>query len=294
MRLPMPRTIEEGFNDFLIKLKASTPESQAAASHRASIESCLRANFGLLRFTRIGSFGNGTSISGYSDVDYLAAIPRQQLTESSAYSLGKVRGALDFRFPHTGVHINTPAVVAPFGSRRAETTEVVPADFLGVESGYKVYEIADGERGWMRVSPDAHNAYVAKVDAMHNGRVKPLIRFVKAWKFLRSVPISSFYVEMRVARYAETERSIIFDIDMKRVLAELCGHELAMMRDPMGFSGYIAACKTEAMRQDALSKLNTAAVRADKAVAARLNGHVDDAFEWWRLLYGSNFPTYYY
>ena len=62
----------------------------------------------------------------------------------------------------------------------------------------------------------------------------------------------------------------------------------------MGFSGYIAACKTEAMRQDALSKLNTAAVRADKAVAAGLNGHVDDAFEWWRLLYGSNFPTYYY
>lgn len=141
----MPRTVEEGFNDFLLKLKASAPESAASASHRASVEACLRANFGLLRFTRIGSFGNGTSISGFSDVDYLAALPRAQLTDSSTYSLAKIRNVLDKRFPLSSVRVNTPAIGIYFGNTSSETIEVVPANYLGEERGFKVYQIANGE-----------------------------------------------------------------------------------------------------------------------------------------------------
>lgn len=290
----MPRSISEGFDDFLFKLKASSPESEAARRHRASIEACLRGNFGLNRFVRIGSFGNSTSISGFSDVDYLAGIPTTQLTRSSAYSLVKVRDALDTRFPLTGVRVNTPAVAVPFGTRRSETTEVVPADLVGEAYGFKVYEIADGEGGWMRVSPDAHNAYVAAVDERHGGRAKALIRYIKAWKYLRGVPISSFYLEMRVAKYADGEKVIIPDIDVARVLRELWDHQLARMQDPMGFSGYIQACKTEALRADALSKLERAVGRAAKARQCVVNQDIASAFDWWRLLYDDQFPSYYY
>ena len=90
----MPRTVDEGFRDFLPKLTPSGTESDAAKSHRASIELRLKRDFGLRRFVRIGSFGNGTSISGYSDVDYLASLGRDTLTDNSTYSLGKVRDAL--------------------------------------------------------------------------------------------------------------------------------------------------------------------------------------------------------
>lgn len=290
----MPRSIEEAFEDFLAKLKATAPESDAAKRHRASIEACLMSNFGLKRFVRIGSFGNGTSISGYSDVDYLASIPTSQLSESSSYSLTKVRDALDARFPRTGVRVNTPAVAVPLGTYRSETTEVVPADYINEVDGFKIYEIADGSGGWMRISPDSHNDYVARVDARHAGRVKPLIRFVKAWKYLRNVPISSFYLEMRVAKYAEGETSIVYDIDVKRVLRSLWDHQLAMLQDPTGFSGYISACKTEVQRQDALSKLSTAVVRAEKARDAANEAKIAEAFEWWRLVYDDAFPTYYY
>jgi hypothetical protein len=290
----MPRSINQGFEDFLIKLKATASESDAVKQHRASIEACLKNNFGLKRFVRIGSFGNGTSVSGYSDIDYLASIPTDQLSQSSTYSLTKVRIALDARFPATGVRVNCPAVAVPFGKYRSEDTEVVPADYVHELNGFKVYEIADGDGGWMRISPDAHNAYVARVDAALSGRVKPLIRFVKAWKFIRNVPISSFYLEMRVAKYAEVESSIVYDIDIKRVLRNLWDHQLAKMQDPTGFAGYISACKTEAQEKDALSKLSTATARAEKAVAASSNGDISAAFDWWRLVYGDKFPTYYY
>lgn len=196
----MPRTIEEGFRDFHTKLTPSTTESDAAKKHRASIEACLQNNFGLNRFVRIGSFGNGTSISGYSDVDYLACLPRDQLTRVSTSSLTKVRNALDTRFPYTGVHVSCPAVVVPFGNTKAETTEVVPADYLRESKGYKIYDIADCAGGWMNASPDAHNDYVRYIDDKLRGKVKPLIRFIKAWKYFRDVPISSFYLELRVAK----------------------------------------------------------------------------------------------
>lgn len=289
----MPRDIKQGFDEFHDKIKTSVTETAAAKSHRSSIEACLKSNFGLNRFIRIGSFGNGTNISGYSDVDYLACLPTSALTKTSTASLVKVGNALYARFPNTGVRISTPAVVCPFGKYKSEDTEVVVADYIREEDGFKIYEIADGNDGWMEVSPDAHNYYVAAVDKKHGGRVKLLVRFIKAWKYFRDVPIKSFYLEMRVAKYADSESSIVYEIDVKRILAMLRDNELAVMQDPMGVAGYIYPCKTEAFKQDALSKLKTAATRAEKAREAEANGDTKTAFDWWRLLYNDKFPTYY-
>lgn len=175
----------------------------------------------------------------------------------------------------------------------SEDTEVVVADYRREESGFKVYEIADGNNSWMEVSPDAHNYYVSTVDKKHGGKVKPLIRFIKAWKYYRDVPIKSFYLEMRVAKYADAESSIVYDIDVKNILAMLRDNELAAMQDPMGVAGYIYPCKTEALKQDALPKLKTAATRAEKARESEVNKDTKTAFDWWRLLYNDNFPTHY-
>lgn len=291
----MPRTIEEGFRDFLTKLTPSTVESDAAKSHRNSIKTRLELDFDyLIRFTRIGSFGNGTSISGYSDIDYLACLPNKHLTNNSTYSLQKVRDSLDARFPYTGVHISSPAVVCPFGNSPSETTEVVPADQVADINGYSTYDIADGNGSWMKVSPDAHNEYVRSVDNKLNNKVKPLIRYIKAWKFFRQVPISSFYLELRVAKYASTESAIVYDIDVKQFLVQLRATGLADMQDPMGVSGYISACKTQNQKDEALSKLDTAATRAEKAREETTKGNITTAFDYWRLLFNDEFPTYYY
>ena len=290
----MPRTIDEGFGDFLRKLTPTGGETEAAKNHRKSIEQCIKANFGLRRFWRTGSFGNGTSISGYSDVDYMASIPRSKLKSDSAKSLSELRGALATRFPNTGVRTSCPAVVVPFGTTRSETTEVTPADYLRRVDGFDVYDIPDCDGGWMNASPDAHNAYVRRVDQSLSQKVKPLVRFIKAWKYFRNVPISSFYLELRVAKYASGEKYIAYSIDVKNVLAELDRLGLAKIQDPMSVSGYIAPCRSEADLADAKTKLATAKGRAIKARDAEVSGDVKGAFEWWRKLFGDSFPAYYY
>jgi len=291
----MPRSTDEGFKEFLRTLTPSETESEAAKSHRASIKSCLDSEYTVYRFLRIGSFGNGTSVSGYSDVDYLAEVAAGNLTFDSNYCLSKLRGILDARFPRTGVAVRTPAVLVPFGTGGKDATEIVLAyETNESKDGHPVYAIADGSGRWMRTAPDVHKAYVAKQDRRLSDKVRPLVRLIKAWKFARQVPISSFYLEMRVAEYSTGEPFILYYHDVKRFLCWLDGLGLADLQDPCGISGNIPACKTEAQKLDALSKLSTAATRATKALDSASADNIADAFDWWRLLYNNWFPTYYY
>ena len=289
----MPRTVDQAFRDFHTRLTPTGGETAAASAHRSSIQQCIRANFGLDRFWRTGSFGNGTSISGYSDVDYMADIPSSALKRDSASSLANLRLALNTKFPRTGVRTSCPAVVVPFGSDARETTEVTPAFYVEQTRGHKVYGIPDCSGSWMKASPDAHNQYVRSVDNKLSNKVKPLVRFLKAWKYFRNVPISSFYLELRVAKYASGETTILYSLDVKQVLAHLHDVGLARMQDPMGISGYISPCRSSATFADAKSKLKTALTQATNARAAEQKNRNRDAIGWWRRLFGDRFPPYY-
>ena len=144
----------------------------------------------------------------------------------------------------------------------------------------------------MRTSPDANNKYVATINAELGQKVKPLIRFIKTWKYYKTVPLYSFYLEMQVARYASKENSILYSIDVKNIFKLLRDNELAAMQDPVGISGYIYPAFSEAMKTDALSKINTALTRAEKAREAEDAGRIKDAFYWWDLVFDGYFPAY--
>lgn len=288
----MAKTISEAFDIFHQRLTPNTTEENATASHRESIENCLKPNHKMTHFFKTGSNGNGTSISGYSDTDYFAVLPTEQFTTDSYYSLTKVKETLDTRFPRTGVRISSPAVVIPFGQSRWEDIEVTPADYVETANGYDIYEIADGNRGWMKASPDAHNAYVRAVNTKLSNKVKPLIRFMKAWKYYRNVPINSFFLELRTTKFASDESSIIYSIDIKNLLKNMLNSELASIQDPTGVSGLIAPCKTDAYKQDALTKLETAYNRAVKANELEQAGKIQDAFAMWDTFFNGKFPAY--
>ncbi len=290
----MPRTIEEGFRDFHDKLKIVKTESEAVTKHRASIKACMESNFGMNRFFKTGSIGNGTNVNGFSDTDYFAGIPRENLKENSASTLRIIKEALQTRFPNTNIYVDSPAVVVDFGDVASETTEIIPADYLKTENDVNIYDIPDSSGAWMKSSPKANNDYVTKINSDLSLKVKPLIRFIKAWKFYNNVPISSFYLEMRVAKYASQEKSIVYSIDIKSILAHLINIDLSQMTNPTGVGGYIQACKSEADKQDAISKLKTAYTRAEKARDAESAEKISDAFYWWNLLFNDKFPSYYY
>ena len=291
----MTGEVEAAFWRFLENLRASRTETSAAAGHRASIKARLENDFEMTSFFRTGSFGNGTNISGHSDVDYFAVIPARNLNQDSSITLGDIAVALRDRFPLTNVRVSSPGISLPFGIDGANAVEVVPVQYTGKTLlKFDQYDMPNGVGGWMFSAPASHNAYVANIDARLSNRVKPLIRFVKAWKFFRNAPIKSFYIELFVANYADTQQSILFDIDIKNALGRMLTSRLAPLPDPRfpddGRS--IPACNTELQRLDALSKLERAYGWADEAVSANLSSRVRYAFDRWGLVFDSKFPAY--
>ncbi|SER90649.1 nucleotidyltransferase domain-containing protein [Pedobacter rhizosphaerae] len=291
----MARSLEEGFETFIGWLSPLLSEHQKATAHRESVKRCMENNFGCSSLIETGSFGNGTGVRHYSDTDYFARCPSDRLWADSAYTLRKVKEALQYTFSSTSnIMVKTPAVQIPFGLYKSETMEVTPAYYGGQVStpfGDKYYyKIPDYTGGWMDSSPGAHIAYVNRENDRLSGKLKPLIQMIKAWKFYNAVPITSFYLELRVTKYAENEKVIVYDIDIKNIMKMLNDNQLAGLRDPMGISGNVPACKTLAKRLEALSKLNTAATRAIKAVENR-EKNITDAFYWWNLFFNGHFPS---
>ncbi len=123
----MARTISQAFDEFLARLTPTDTEIAEAASHRASIEACLKGNFNLNAFFRSGSFGNGTSIRSHSDLDYFAELSSTDIPQNSTSLLTKVKAALAAEFRSTDVCIRSPAVCLPFTSG---VVEVTPAGYV--------------------------------------------------------------------------------------------------------------------------------------------------------------------
>lgn len=290
----MPTTVTAAFNTLVGNLTRSPGETSSMASHRESVGKKLKISFGVSNFFGTGSNSNGTSVRYWSDVDYFASIPAAAQQKDSAYVLTKVRDALKDRFPNTTIRVSTPAVVCEFGTDGAEKLEVVPAYYIGRDSTdkYNIYKIPQLGGGWVKSGPSVHNQYVTDVNTAHNGKAKQLIRLIKAIKYYNNIPVTSFYLELRVAKWASGETHIDYKYDVRDVLKQLVDCELTQMVDPKGISGYVQAAHTENYRQDALSKFTTALGRARKAMAAESDGDIKEAFEWWDKVFNGRFPAY--
>jgi hypothetical protein len=284
----------EGFRIFLDWCTPTAAERSITASHRESVFDKLAARFDLHRMYESGSFKHGTGLHRHSDVDYIVSL-KSDRPATSATILSSVRSTLMERFPTTAIKVSRPAVVVEFGAG-SERVEVIPAypesKANGAEMRYRIPGMGGNE--WMWSTPEAHSAYVNDVNGRAGvvGGAKKLARLAKAWKYYRSVPISSFYLEMRAAEYMAGESSISWPADVYRFLSGLHASGLAGMNDPTGSSGRFSACSTEANRVDALSKLERAVTRARNAYNYKESSRIQQAFEQWDLLWNGRFPSY--
>ncbi len=279
-----------------MRLAPLASEHKKSVSHKKSVNSCLKNNFDCTHFFETGSFGNKTGVKHYSDTDYFAVCRSLYLGKNSAKALKEVKEALQYTFKKTApkIKVNSPSVTIPFGKYASENLEITPC-FLNMvidtpAGGKRSYGIPDGTGGWMLSSPGAHNAYVTYHNDRLQHRLKPLIALIKAWKFFRKVPISSFYLEVRITKLLEEKKKIDYTVDLYGTIKKLYNIELADIRDPMGVSGIIQSCKTDIKKESALSKLKTAYLRAEKACQVK-DKDINECFDWWKKLYGKEFPS---
>lgn len=286
----MPLSVHQGFETFLSRLVPLASERAAASSHRASVEASLRNRLEVRLFRETGSFNHGTGVRARCDVDLLVSLANQPSSTDTA--LRWVRDALSASFPSTRVGVRRPAVVVEFNSGK-ETWEIIPGFRKGGTETRPIYEIPDVTTAWLDSAPTAHLAYVNEVNKNQKtaGGTKKLARLAKAWKYSNSVPVSSFYLEMRAAKYMSGEASYSAIWDVCRYFEWLRDIGLAAMNDPLGLTSRFYACSSTPKAEESISKVKTAASRARKALDAHNAEDPATAFAYLDLLFGGNFPA---
>jgi hypothetical protein len=278
----MTQTASQYLAEVTSKYTPSTTMFDGAKSHRASIESRLDDFLGLNEMFETGSLRHGTGVQWFSDADYMASLKGIQ-PGSEVTTLNKVKETLQARFPTTEIVVRRPAVVCKFGDGTVEVTPAYPAyKQSGSQDGYW---IPDPRGGWMQTHPKDHNAYVNMANQKHGGAAKKLARQAKIWKYKRSVPISSCYLEMRAAKYADSQTAWLPVWDLHDFLKDLLDKNLAAMNDPTGLGSRFGATSSDSNHADAISKLTTAVLRAARAKAFERDDKHVSAIEQLKLLF---------
>jgi|SRR4051812_22134280 hypothetical protein len=280
----MPRVTQTTLaylNDLLSYYTPSSTYFDKARVHRYGIEARLDDSLGIREMFETGSLKHGTGVWFYSDADYMASLKGFRPTSTTA--LNNVRDALKDRYPNTNIRVACPAVVCEF-AQGTETVEVVPAFEYSNGDGYVIPD-PKSSSDWMRTHPKDHNAYVNDINKRYSGAAKKLARLGKTWKYKRNVPISSCYLEMRAAKYADDQAFWDLPQDLYYYLKRLQNLELAAMNDPTGLGSRFTAYSSESKRIDAMSKLDTAVGRALKAKDFYMAGEHEKAIEQWKLVF---------
>lgn len=193
-----------------------------------------------------GSMNHGTGIWLYSDVDYMVRFWDQRPTPDTA--LARLKTSMTALYPTTTIRVSRPAVKVKFST--TVHMELTPAYAVSGD-GDDVFWIPDptDSTSWMKSAPQRHLAYVNAAKRKH-ANAKEIIRLAKIWKASKNVPISSFYVEMRVAKMLTAREAPLSTIDGLESFFELLyENKLASLQDPTRFGGLIAATSTATYRQ---------------------------------------------
>ncbi|HDQ72470.1 MAG TPA: hypothetical protein ENN19_10280 [Chloroflexi bacterium] len=289
----MVKTLEDGFQRFLERITPDVGTVRLDWDYQAKIEDCLDRYFGLYAFFLGGSYFYGTSIRGYSNVDFLASLGEGRLPDDSISCLTLVKQTLDEQLPGVQAEVQAFAVSILAGEDTRRRVRIVPAKLTGQTSlGHRVYTVPDGTGGWMTSSPDARRAIIETVDGDLEGKLAPLIRLVKAWKYFRRVPISSFYLELRCTQYAAHERMLVYSVDFGRVLQEIWDDQFGEIKDMRGIAGTVASRLARADKKVAVSRLRTALYHVSRAQDATSAGDMEETFLYWNRVFKGRFPSY--
>ncbi|MDV7091011.1 nucleotidyltransferase [Rhodococcus opacus] len=283
-------SISAGIDDFLQERKPQKWHRDEVSRYRECILGVLESEFTVFNFFQSGSFQHGTAVTPYSDVDYMACLSVKHKTGSSTTILNKVRDLFKSELVEAReIYVDRPTVKIEFPGLVTDY-EITPAFFERNVDGEFVRHIPARGGTWREAAPEAHLSFVADVDQKHHGGVRMLARLLKAWKYEHSVPISSFYLEMRAAEYGKNNDSLWSLYSLRHIVSKLVSSELAAMNDPARLVNRIMPCSGESNRATALACLRT--LEKDLIEANRAN----DAGERWKFnqalqaVWGSEFP----
>lgn len=268
----------------------------AARSHVFSIRARLGKTFALHSTKKIGSHARQTAIHSFSDLDFMAVFRKEEFIwgdrlVSSDTILNRLVTDLGNRYPSTDVRRDVLAASLVFGSS-GQSLDVVPAMFLGFTGSRPIYQIPDGNGGWLRTSPEIHDRHFEIHQGRSGNRLRKVSQLLKWWKHARSqpLPIRSFYIDMVLcseglgAPVGRTYGGCLEDF-----FEYLVATECRSLLDPCAIAGEIAPNETYAQSETLNRAASFALLHARAASLAEKERDFPEANRHWALVFNGSY-----
>ncbi len=290
-------SIADSFGKIVSRTQLTTADIEAFNTHEEQVVARLKADFGVVKTVRMGSFSRGSAVRGSSDLDLLVVLTRGEITwgdrlKKSGTVMQNVRASLAARFRQTEIGRDGQAVVVSFADGRI--VDVVPAAYDGPQSnGWPLYSIPDGAESWLATAPDTHGKYIADGENASGNKLKSVTRILKYWAACRSprLPLSGFHLELLLTQTGICAPGRSLAACVADALSLLARRECRALQDPCGVSGLIRAAATDAKRGRLLAAVAQSAGWATTAVNYENGYDTASARRYWSMTFNGGFPA---
>lgn len=151
----------------------------------------------------VGSYGRGTAIDGFSDVDMIVVLPETYYERFRKYQhngqsalIQNVKRALNFTYSRSFTKGDGQVIVIEFSD--GIKFEIVPA--FKIKDTY-TYPDSNESGSWKKCNPLKEIEAVNLINKYHNGKLKNLCKLTRAWKKENNINISGILIDALASMY---------------------------------------------------------------------------------------------
>lgn len=152
----------------------------------------------------VGSYGRGTAICGFSDLDMIFQLPfdlyqrfDDYATNGQSALLQLVKQSIEKTYSGTSIRADGQVIIVPFTD--GASFEVVPA-FLNTDNSFTYPDANSGGR-WRITNPKPEIAAIRERNQSCNRNLVPLCQMMRAWKRTWDVPIGGLLIDSLAYRF---------------------------------------------------------------------------------------------
>jgi hypothetical protein len=201
--------VAERFDAFLSKIQLTPAQRADGTTKHTGVRACLNRHYynstsGTANSRLVGSWGKETQVRPPRDIDVLHVLPsevywrfEQRQGNKQAQLLQEVRDVLRGTYHDTDLRADGLVVQVRFESY---AVELLPAFALQNSDRFWICDTNNGGQ-YKTVDPGAEQNAVAASNAATNGNTRALIRMLKVWQRVCTVPLKSFMLELLAVEF---------------------------------------------------------------------------------------------
>lgn len=287
------------FNDFCNNLVISNEKRSSIANRFGLITRRLNIEYyGTESKTQnsryVGSYGRGTAIKGFSDMDMIFRLPYSVYERFNNHSgngqsalLQEVRLSIKKTYTTTNIGGDGQVIQVPFDD--GITFEVVPV-FINKDNQSYTYPDSNNGGSWRTTNPVAEINAISTRDSSCNDNLKRLCKMLRCWKDKWNVPMGGLLIDTFSYKFIDNweykDKSYLYYDFMSRDFFKY----LSEIDDTKSYFYAVGSNQWIKNRGIFSAKAKKCYNLALEAITKESNGYTVTAKQKWREIYGTKFP----